>query len=57
MLSPAVGTETAAFSIVVLDRSINWVSVIAVGAVVSLGRGIAKWRRHVPVGSEISLQK
>ena len=56
LLSPAVGTETAAFSIVALDRSISWLSVIAVGAVVVLGREIVRWRRRTPAASKVSIQ-
>ncbi len=47
-LSVKVTTETAAFSIVALDRSISWVSVIVVGAAVFLGREILVRRRGVP---------
>ena len=46
MLSTKIETETVAFSIVVLDRSISWLSVIVVGAVVFLGREVVRRRRQ-----------
>ena len=54
MLSAKIETETVAFSLVALDRSISWLSVIVVGAGIFLGREVIKGRRgRVPAGSEI----
>ena len=44
MLAENIETETVAFSIVALDRSISWLSVIIVGAVVFLGREMIRRR-------------
>ena len=46
MLSPIIDTETGAFSIVGLDRSISWLSVIVVGAAIFLGREVVRRRRR-----------
>ena len=46
MLSSRIDTETVAFSIVALDRSISWLSVIIFGAVIFLGREVIKSRRR-----------
>ncbi len=48
LLSPVVESETAAFSIVALDRSISWLSVIVVGAAFFLGREVIRRRRRLP---------
>ena len=47
MLSDKIDTETMAFSIIALDRSISWLSVIAVGAVFFVGRQVVRrrWQR------------
>ena len=45
LLSDKIDTETVAFSVVALDRSISWLSVIAVGAVFLVVRELAKKRR------------
>ena len=46
MLSSKIETETVAFSIIALDRSISWLSILAVGAIVLLGREMLKGRRR-----------
>lgn len=46
MLAENIETETVAFAIVVLDRSISWLSVIIVGAVVFLGREMLRRRNQ-----------
>ena len=46
MLSSKIDTETAAFSIVALDRSISWLSIIVIGAAVFLGRELIKRRQR-----------
>ena len=47
LLSSKIETETVAFSIVALDRSISWLSILAVGAIVLLVREMLKrQRRH-----------
>jgi len=46
MLSAKIETETVAFSIVALDRSISWLSIIVVGAVIFLMREIVRRRRR-----------
>lgn len=48
LLSPVVESETAAFSIVALDRSISWLSVIVVGAAFFLGREVIRRHRRLP---------
>ena len=48
MLSDNIDTQTAAFSVVALDRSISWLSIIAVGAVVFIGREAVRRRRSRP---------
>ena len=53
MLSAKIETQTVAFSIVALDRSISWLSLIVIGAVVLLGREAWRsWKRRVPVPHE-----
>ena len=52
-LSAKVTTETAALSIVALDRSISWLSIIAVGAAVFLGRELLVRRRGVPTTRDV----
>ena len=44
MLSDRIETETVAFSIVALDRSISWLSIIAVGALVFVGHEVVRRR-------------
>ncbi len=51
LLSSGIETETAAFSIVVLDRSISWLSVIIVGLLVFLAREVGR-RRCAPAKVE-----
>ena len=46
MLSATIETETTAFSIVALDRSISWLSIVVTGAVVFLGREVLRRRRQ-----------
>ena len=45
LLSDAVDTKTAAFSIIILDRSISWLSIIVVAAVVLLWSELTRGRR------------
>lgn len=45
MLSSRIQTETVAFSVVALDRSISWLSIIAFGFLLLLGREVVKRRR------------
>ena len=53
MLSDNIDTQTVAFSVVALDRSISWLSVIAVGASVFIGREVIRKRRsRAAVASE-----
>ncbi len=46
VLSDKIDTETVAFSIMDLDRSISWLSVIGVGAVIFMAREAAGVRRR-----------
>ena len=46
MLSDKIETETVAFSIVALDRSISWLSVIVVGAGFFIWREVGRRRRR-----------
>lgn len=56
-LSDRIETETVAFSIVALDRSISWLSVIAVGALVFLGHEMFRRRlRQAPATQEAQTQ-
>ena len=55
MLSANIETETAAFSIVALDRSISWLSVIVLGASVMLVREVVRRRRRRMVATHEAL--
>ena len=55
MLSDRIETETTAFSIVALDRSISWLSVIAVGALVFLGHEVVRRRRQRALAAQEAL--
>ena len=56
-LSAKVTTETAAFSIVGLDRSISWLSVIVFGAAVFIVREILVRRRSVQASRDLTPDK
>ena len=45
MLSSRIETDNVAFSIVALDRSISWLSIIVIGVLLLVGRGVLKRRR------------
>lgn len=51
LLGDNISTETAAFSVVALDRSISWLSVIGVGACAFIGRELWKRRRNAAAAS------
>ena len=58
LLSTKIETEAVAFSVVALDRSISWLSVIVVGAGIFLGREVAKGRRRrASAGHEVLQQR
>ena len=56
LLGDNISTETAAFSVVALDRSISWLSVIAVGGCAFIGRELWKRRRNASSASVESEQ-
>ena len=57
LLSDAVDTKTAAFSIIILDRSISWLSIIVVGAVVLLWSEVSRGRRATSDKQTVSENK
>ena len=52
MLSSTIAIETDAFSVVALDRSISWLSIILVGAALFVARAAFKRRRRVSTAPE-----
>ncbi len=45
LLADTISTESAAFAVVALDRSISWLSIIAIGACAFISRELLKRRR------------